>query len=57
MICSDGVDCCDVLDSKVEHVESQIPSGSDIMGHLFFWEPQDCEELKTNVEEDGLSSS
>ena len=21
-ICSDGVDCCDVLDSKVEHVES-----------------------------------
>jgi hypothetical protein len=35
-ICGNGVDCSDVLDSKVEHVEGRIPPGCDITGHHSF---------------------
>lgn len=35
-IASDGVDCCDVLDSKVEHVKGRVPLGPDITGDYTF---------------------
>ena len=56
VICSNGVDCCDVLNSKVEHVECRIPPGYNILGHYFrsvevtekgkpIWEKESCRVL------------
>ena len=32
-VTSDGIDGCDVFNSKVEHVECRIPPGTDIAGN------------------------
>ena len=37
-IASDGIEGCNVLDSKVEHVEGGVPSGGDVAGHHTFSE-------------------
>ena len=52
-ICSNGVDCCDVVNSKVEHVEGRIPMCSNIARHHIFSLVKIAKDRKPMWKKDG----